>query len=226
MPRPVDSAIGQSCLDQCRVVLFLPPESRKPAVQYLDRPPFSHCGDGTSCSWIPGLRTGLILAQAGGRLMFRRSRECAYSRGSGCPGPRLAFILLNPNSIGRRRDRIDSGPSHSHAADRVVGLVATLLATTSVTRKRLVHAFTSRLRGNVRSCRGARDHGWGRRSSSGCRVAMAVGNPPLAGFAAVHLGGPQRVGARLAVNRDRGVLPARRVGHVARYVAGLQVEGV
>lgn len=66
----------------------------------------------------------------------------------------------------------------------------------------------------------------GRRSSSGCRVTMAVGNSPLAGFAAVHLGGPQRVRARLTVNRDRGVLQARRVGHVARYVAGLQVEGV
>src|ERR1700733_1030095 len=55
---------------------------------------------------------------------------------------------------------------------------------------------------------------------------MAVGNPPLTGFAAVHLGGPQRVGARLAVNRDRDVLQAGRVGHVACYVAGLQLEGV
>jgi hypothetical protein len=35
-------------------VLFLPPESRELAVQYLDRPPFSHCEDGTSCSRIPG----------------------------------------------------------------------------------------------------------------------------------------------------------------------------
>jgi hypothetical protein len=62
--------------------------------------------------------------------------------------------------------------------------------------------------------------------SSGYRVAVAVGDPPLAGFAAVYLGGPQRAGARLAVYRDRGVLQAGRVGHVARHVAGLQVEGV
>src|SRR5580704_3312664 len=61
MPRPVDSAIRQRRLDQCRVVLLLPPESRKLAVQYLDRPPFSHRGDSTSCSRIPGLRTDLIL---------------------------------------------------------------------------------------------------------------------------------------------------------------------
>lgn len=66
----------------------------------------------------------------------------------------------------------------------------------------------------------------GRGPLSGYRVAMTVGNPPFAGFAAVHLSGPKRVGTRLAVNRDRGVLQAGRVGHVARYVAGLQVEGV
>ena len=30
--------------------------------------------------------------------------------------------------------------------------------------------------------------------SSGYRVAMAVGNPPFAGFAAVHLGGPGTTG--------------------------------
>jgi hypothetical protein len=40
-------------------------------------------------------------------------------------------------------------------ADRVIGLVATLLAATSMTfpRKRLVRDFTSRLRGNALSCR-------------------------------------------------------------------------
>jgi hypothetical protein len=36
MPRPIDSAIGQRSLDQRRVVLLLPPESRKLAVQDLD----------------------------------------------------------------------------------------------------------------------------------------------------------------------------------------------
>src|ERR1017187_5790580 len=48
VPRPVDSAIGQCRLAQGRVVLLLPPESRKLAVQYLDRPPFCHYGDSTS----------------------------------------------------------------------------------------------------------------------------------------------------------------------------------
>ena len=66
------------------------PATGKPgavAVQYLDRPPFSHCGDGTSCSWIPGLRTELTLAKAGGRLMPRRSRDYAYSPVSACLRP-------------------------------------------------------------------------------------------------------------------------------------------
>ncbi len=52
MPRPVDSAVRQRRLDQCRVVLLLPPESRELSVQDLDRPPFNHCGDSTSFSWI------------------------------------------------------------------------------------------------------------------------------------------------------------------------------
>jgi hypothetical protein len=36
MPRPVDSAIGQRRLDQRRIVLLLPPESRELAVQDLN----------------------------------------------------------------------------------------------------------------------------------------------------------------------------------------------
>ena len=58
MPRPVDGAVRQRGLDQCRVVLLLPPESRKLTVQDLDRPPFSHQVDGTTCSWIPASYRG------------------------------------------------------------------------------------------------------------------------------------------------------------------------
>jgi hypothetical protein len=55
---------------------------------------------------------------------------------------------------------------------------------------------------------------------------VAVGDPPLASFAAIHLGGAQRVRARLTINRSRGVLQASRVGHVTYYVEGVQVEGI
>src|SRR5580704_1805191 len=62
MPRPVGGAIRQRRLDQCRVVPLLPSESRELAVQDLDRPPFSHCGDGTSCAWIRnGRKPGMII---------------------------------------------------------------------------------------------------------------------------------------------------------------------
>ena len=36
MPGPIDGAVGQRRLDQRRVVLLLPPESREPAVQYFN----------------------------------------------------------------------------------------------------------------------------------------------------------------------------------------------
>ena len=62
MPRPVDGAIGQRGFDQCIVVLLLPQESGQLAVQDLDRPPFSHCGNGTSFPW----------AASGSRLRFLR----------------------------------------------------------------------------------------------------------------------------------------------------------
>ena len=55
VPRPVDRAIRQRRLDQGRVVLLLPPESRQLAVQYLNRPPLRHREDRTSFSRIgPG----------------------------------------------------------------------------------------------------------------------------------------------------------------------------
>jgi len=62
--------------------------------------------------------------------------------------------------------------------------------------------------------------------SFGHGVAMAMGYPPIAPLAAVHLGGPQTVGARLTVDRGRGVLESGGIGHVARYVVRHQLERI
>src|SRR5262245_308755 len=57
-------------------------------------------------------------------------------------------------------------------------------------------------------------------------VSVAMGHPPLAGLAAVHLGSPQGVGARLTVDGGRGVLKTGCISHVAGHVVRLQLEGV
>ena len=55
-------------------------------------------------------------------------------------------------------------------------------------------------------------------------VRMAMGDPPLALLATVDLGCPQAVGARLALDRGRGVLEARGVGQITDHVVGEQLE--
>ncbi len=114
MPRPVDSAIRQRRLDQRRVVLLLPPESRKLAVQYLDRPPFSHCGDSTPC---PLDSRAPHRADLGGRATdawTRRSPQVHMLTAGVCPAAKSTFSLLNQRSIGRRHVSDNSGSSHSH----------------------------------------------------------------------------------------------------------------
>src|SRR5436190_17718160 len=70
--------------------------------------------------------------------------------------------------------------------------------------------------------------------SSGCDLArslghgvgMPMGHLPLAALAAIHLGGPQGVTARLTVHGGRGVLKASGIGHVTHHVIRLQFERV
>ena len=57
-------------------------------------------------------------------------------------------------------------------------------------------------------------------------VTVAMGDPPRALFAAVHLGSPQGIGARLAVDGRRGVLKASRLGHVADHVVRQELDGI
>src|SRR4051812_26415231 len=54
--------------------------------------------------------------------------------------------------------------------------------------------------------------------STGHGVRVAMRDAPLTLLAAVDLRGPQRVGARLAVDGSRGVLQADGIGHVADHV--------
>lgn len=53
-----------------------------------------------------------------------------------------------------------------------------------------------------------------------------MGDPPHALFASVHLGSPQGIGARLAIDGCRGVLKARGIGHVTDHVVRQQLEGI
>ena len=65
-----------------------------------------------------------------------------------------------------------------------------------------------------------------RRALLGDGVTVAMSNPPRALFAAVHLGSPQGIGARLAVDGRRGVLEASRIGHVANHVVRQHLEDI